>query len=222
MQLYTYCLRFDDGAAPNPFWGICTLAICKPAIRRTAKIGDWVVGLGSANSPLGDISDCVVYVMRVSDKRSLRVYDILCRARYEGKIPDWHSSDFNRRVGDCIYDYGSGSPPRLRLAVHDERNRQRDLSGENVLVSDHFYYFGDRPIKLPQHLFGLIHSQQGHRVKADQPYSDAFVQWILLSGFELNKLYGEPQLKAEFAPDAETRNKCAERDLEDEDESDIC
>lgn len=32
--LYTYCIPYDDGAAPNPYWGICTLVICKPVIRR--------------------------------------------------------------------------------------------------------------------------------------------------------------------------------------------
>jgi hypothetical protein len=45
--LFTYCIPYDDGAAPNPFWGLCTLAICKPSIRRVAKEGDWVVGTGS-------------------------------------------------------------------------------------------------------------------------------------------------------------------------------
>ena len=41
-KLYSYCLPYDDGAAPNPFWGTCTLVICKPAIRRTARVGDWI------------------------------------------------------------------------------------------------------------------------------------------------------------------------------------
>jgi len=44
--LYTYCIPYDDGAAPNPYWGICTLVICKPVIRRTAEVGDWIVGTG--------------------------------------------------------------------------------------------------------------------------------------------------------------------------------
>jgi hypothetical protein len=39
---FTYCLRFDDGAAPNPYYGFCTLTICKPAIRRVAKPGERV------------------------------------------------------------------------------------------------------------------------------------------------------------------------------------
>jgi len=42
-DLYSYTVRYDDGAAPNPFNGMCTLAICKPAIRRTAAPGDATV-----------------------------------------------------------------------------------------------------------------------------------------------------------------------------------
>ncbi len=38
--LYTYCIPYDDGAAPNPFWGQCTLVICKPRIRKVARPGD--------------------------------------------------------------------------------------------------------------------------------------------------------------------------------------
>ena len=35
MKLYTYCIPYDSGAAPNPFWETCTLAICKPVILKT-------------------------------------------------------------------------------------------------------------------------------------------------------------------------------------------
>jgi hypothetical protein len=41
-RLFSYTIPVDDGAAPNPFRGMCTLAICKPTIRRVAKKGDWV------------------------------------------------------------------------------------------------------------------------------------------------------------------------------------
>lgn len=46
-KLYSYCIPCDDGAAPNPFEGVCTLVICKPRIRLTAEVGDWIVGTGS-------------------------------------------------------------------------------------------------------------------------------------------------------------------------------
>ena len=66
MRLFSYCLTCDSGAAPNPFWELCTLAICKPVIRRVASIGDWVLGFGSTHSPIGNIADYVVYAMGAS------------------------------------------------------------------------------------------------------------------------------------------------------------
>jgi Nucleotide modification associated domain 2 len=98
MMLYSYCLRYDDGAAPNPYWGVCTVVICKPAIRRTAHVGDWVVGLGAVSSPIGDISGQVVYAMRVTSVMSMRQYDDHCQKLLSGKIPDWNNRDFRRRM----------------------------------------------------------------------------------------------------------------------------
>ena len=36
MTVYSYIVAYDSGFAPNPFHGTCTLACCKPTIRRTA------------------------------------------------------------------------------------------------------------------------------------------------------------------------------------------
>jgi len=215
MKLYSYCLRYDDGAAPNPFWGICTLVICKPVIRRSAQVGDWIVGLGSANSPLGDISSCVVYAMKVSDKMTMQDYDKYCQTYIPRKLPKWRSrKDYRLRVGDCIYDYSHGEPPKLRWSVHDESNRERDLGGKYALISNHFFYFGDKPLKLPNRLRPIIHATQGHKSNSNQPYLEEFVKWISNCGFKPNKLYGEPQLKSEFITDEDIRAKCALRDLE--------
>ncbi len=43
-MIRTYVVTHDYGFAPNPFGGVLTLACCKPQIRRTARIGDWIVG----------------------------------------------------------------------------------------------------------------------------------------------------------------------------------
>jgi len=72
------------GLAPNPFWGLCTLALCKPIIRRTAKIGDWVIGTGSARthtqkSVFEKFSGSIVYAMKITDRKSLEEYDQYCR-----------------------------------------------------------------------------------------------------------------------------------------------
>jgi hypothetical protein len=117
--LYSYVLRYDDGAAPNPFWEICTLTICKPAIRRTAEIGDWVIGTGSKNSKINDgntydLSDSVVYAMKITDKKSLADYDQFCREKLQNKIPNWFDRDWRKRMGDCIYDFSNGIEPTTR------------------------------------------------------------------------------------------------------------
>ena len=33
MIIYQYVLKVDHGFAPNPFYGVCTLACCKPRMR---------------------------------------------------------------------------------------------------------------------------------------------------------------------------------------------
>ena len=58
MKLYSYIVAHDGGFAPNPFWGYCTLANCKPKIRQTAKVGDWIVGLSSKPKGNWVITQC--------------------------------------------------------------------------------------------------------------------------------------------------------------------
>jgi hypothetical protein len=193
MRLYSYCLRYDDGAAPNPYWGICTLVICKPAIRRTAEIGDWIVGMGSANSPIGDISTCVVYAMKVTSKLIMKEYDRFCKTSLPKKIPQWRSRDYRLRMGDCIYEYGTGEHPKMRWGVHSENERKRDLSGKYALLSKKFYYFGNQPVQLPEYLYPIIQATQGHKSNQNEPYVRIFVDWIESLGFRKNKLYGNPQ-----------------------------
>ena len=49
-RVYMYVVDRDFGFAPNPFHGVCTLATCKPAIRKGARVGDWVIGMGGSRS----------------------------------------------------------------------------------------------------------------------------------------------------------------------------
>src|SRR5439155_24525437 len=98
-RLFTYVLRWDDGAAPNPFWGLCSLVICKPAIRRTATEGDWIAGTGSKKTPVGDMSGKLVYAMRVTRKMTMEAYDTFTRNERPEKIPDSRSKDWRRWLG---------------------------------------------------------------------------------------------------------------------------
>jgi len=40
-ELHSYVVARDYGFAPNPFFGFCTLATCKPRLRSVAQVGDW-------------------------------------------------------------------------------------------------------------------------------------------------------------------------------------
>ena len=64
-RVYIYVVARDFGFAPNPFHGFCTLATCKPRIRRKAEVGDWVIGMGGDR--LNATGRCI-YAMRVSAK----------------------------------------------------------------------------------------------------------------------------------------------------------
>jgi hypothetical protein len=193
-RLFSYCIPIDDGAAPNPFWGLCTLVICKPKIRRAASVGDWIVGTGSCHSPIGDVSSRIVYAMRVSKKLPMSEYDAFAREHCPGKIPDWSHDDPRRRLGDAIYDFRS-NPPRLRPSVHNEGNRERDLSGGYALISDHFFYFGDQPRLLPPALRRIARQRQGHRSVANDALLKPFLAWLDRLGLRANRLYGTPQLQ---------------------------
>jgi len=191
-RLYTYTIPIDDGAAPNPFRNMMSLAICKPDIRRTAREGDWVAGLGSKDAHSGNLSGRLVYAMRVEEILSLRGYDLNASARWPHRIPNVNSGDLSERLGDCIYDYSGGSTPTQRSSVHGPKNIQTDLSGRNVLISRDFYYFGNRAIPLPEHLLPICHQTQGHKSQLNDPYVDSFVKWIRDLGLKASQMYGWP------------------------------
>lgn len=192
--LYTYCIPYDNGAAPNPFWDVCTMVICKPAIRRAAQVGDWVVGTGSTHSPIGDIGGQVVYAMRVSQKMTMHEYELYAQEYLPNKIAKRYDHDVRRRLGDAIFDF-STDPPNVRLSIHDISHREHDLNGKYALLSDHFFYFGDKPRKLPPELLPIVRQAQGHRSRLNDPYIQPFLKWLYSLKLKPNALYGNPQIQ---------------------------
>lgn len=211
-RLFSYTIPVDDGAAPNPFQGMCSLAICKPGIRRVAKRDDWVAGLGSKNSHSGDFSGHLVFAMRVEEVISLKEYDRQAPARWPHRIPNVHSADLSNRLGDCIYDYSQPSrSPSQRPGVHGAGNVETDLGGENVLISRDFYYFGCRPISLPDYLLPICHQTQGHRSDSNARYADQFVAWLRSLGLTQG-MHGWP----DFMVDWSGCDGCSIRRLDDQ------
>ena len=164
-RIYTYIITHDTGYAPNPFRGYCTLACCKPRIRRTARTGDWVVGMTSARRGR---PQRLVYAMRVD--RVLTFSEYWKDGRFEAKKPVWstHDEPTVASVGDNCYEPVGRGQPRQVPCRHSRRDgsasggaRRRDLSGKHVLVSWTYSYFGAKRRRLPA---GLPIPGIGHRV----------------------------------------------------------
>lgn len=204
MRLFSYTVTHDYGSAPNPYWDVCTLTICKPVIRRVAQKGDWIVGL-RGNS--------VVYAMRVTDRKTLAEYDRYCQSSLRKKLPDWRSRDCARRAGDCIYDFATASTPTLREGIHSAENMETDLSGVNALLSTDFYYFGNNALPLPKRLHPIV-QKRGHKSDANDPYKDTFVRWICASRMAHNRVMADPELKNELILPG-CRLECSSRDLQE-------
>lgn len=191
-RLFSYIVRVDDGAAPNPFHGMCTLAICKPKIRSVAKAEDWVVGVGGKKAPSGNLSYHLIYAMKVEEVVSLHDYNARAQKEWPHRIPDLKSLDLASRLGDCIYYDFSGSTASQRAGVHGPANIETDLGGKNALISRDFYYFGSQAIPLPKELHDICPVTQGHRSTKNQPYVNTFVSWIRGLGYQQGQLYGWP------------------------------
>jgi hypothetical protein len=215
--LYSYCIPFDDGAAPNPYWGLCTLAICKPVIRRNASVGDWVVGTGSKKHHM---ENKVIYAMKITDVMTLAEYNDFCLLNFPNKIPDMQDKNLAMRAGDCIYYYESGRYIQ-RKGVHNDGNYSTDTNGKNVLLSDHFFYFGDKPVDLPKDLHPIVKQSQGHKSIFNNNYMESFITWIetsLETKPYLNQLKSQPHLLKDIFENLDTedsascRNKCSRED----------
>ena len=155
-RIYSYVVRYDSGFAPNPFYSYCTLATCKPDIRRSAQVGDWVVGSASDNRRIRR-GGHLVYAMRVTEIMSFDGYS--ADPRFAPKKP-FRKGSRKQSCGDNIYyRYDPEGGWQQRDSFHSRENGEphpshtrRDTSVNRVLISDHFVYFGGEGSKFPGHL----------------------------------------------------------------------
>jgi hypothetical protein len=140
--MFAYVVARDYGFAPNPFGGFCTLATCKPDIRRIAQIGDWVIGTGSAQR---NRKGYLVYAMKVTESMTFDAY--WADPRFQHKKPNLRSS-MKLAYGDNIYHRDGGvwaqadSHHSFAGGVRNERNIENDTQADRVLVSTEYAYWG--------------------------------------------------------------------------------
>lgn len=185
MKLYTYVVARDYGFAPNPFFGRCTLATCKPVIRKGAQVGDWVAGTGSKRYGLGD---WLIYAMRVGETLTFDEY--WEDPRFRLKRPNLHGS-LKQAFGDNIYHRVPSNGRWCQEKSHhshsngqtNRANVQKDTRVNRVLVSDWFVYFGKDAVEIPVRFRQgkeetVIRPGQGHLVNFRPGFKEEFIEWV--------------------------------------------
>ena len=149
MSSYSYKIIRDYGFAPNPFFGFCTLACCKPHIRKKALVDDWIIGTGASGN---NLLNRLIFIMKVTEKLSFEEY--WNDKRFSKKKPVLNGSLIQLH-GDNIY-YKESNSWRQVDSHHslpdgklNAENLKQDTSGNYVLISNQFIYLGDNHIEVP-------------------------------------------------------------------------
>lgn len=153
-----YKMTVDNGGAPCVKARLLTLAICKPAIRRTAEKGDIIIRF-SANRLYAH--NCAIFIAKVTEKLDGRKY--------------YFQPQYSNRP-DCIYRWVGGKFRYKRGAkYHSKEDLPHDLgsppqySNAHVLFSRTFRYFGEKGCRKFEDKYAHIASKirllaKGHRV----------------------------------------------------------
>lgn len=191
-----YVVDRDFGFAPNPFHGSCTLATCKPLIRKQAQRNDWVIGMGG--SRLKATGRCV-YAMRITAALSFNGY--WAGEAYFDKRPVRNGSRV-MMVGDNIYHRDAVTDTWQQLDSHHSNpngtpnlvNVEKDTKVDRVLISRDFFYFGKSAPAAPKGLLGAMgfKNRIGHRV-FDLSDCASFFDWLVSEHrADRNLIAGDP------------------------------
>ena len=186
MKLYSYVIPRDYGFAPNPFHGFCTLATCKPEIRKRAQIGDWVIGTGS--KPRG-IENRLVYILEVSEILSFNQY--WQDPRFYNKRPNLYGSR-KMAYGDNIYHRNlkdgswlqENSHHSLYSGLPNLSNVENDTKTDRVLISKVFTYWGGNGPLIPQRFIkekqtNILKRGPSHKCNFPEKFVNDFLRWYI-------------------------------------------
>ncbi len=196
MNNFSYKIEHDFGLAPNPFGGYCTLAVCKSGIRsnKNLQVGSWIFGTGSQK--LKNLNK-LIYAMQVEEKLTFNQYWNDPRFQYKKPIIN---GTLVQMYGDNFYHQDDNNTWIQENSAHSLGNEKpnvnhtkRDVSGEFVLVSTNFFYFGDNAIDVPKKFIKDIfcngRGMRGPSISIESV--GKFVTW-LSENYEKGILHGDP------------------------------
>lgn len=195
MRVHTYVIATDAGSAPNYDPPAVTLAVCKPGIRKKAKVGDLVLAFAGAElKPFSGHS--VVWAGIVSEVLTFTEY--WNDRRFASKKPDRTvvPDNFYKPTGNGDFDWQPNP-------VHGPEKKNRDTGGLNVLVFDHAWRFGAFGPLLPED-FGL-RMNGGRRKEKVADLTDSVWQRLEIW------LNAQPLVTIEAASDRKSSRSCTLR-----------
>ena len=178
VNLYRYIVRYDTGFAPNPYHEFCTIATCKPKIRKAAQPGDWIMGLGSAQA---ERDGQLVYAMRVSETLAFDEY--WNDPRFAYKKPR-QGSNYEGTCGDNVYRWHDEMGVWIQeKCFHCDDNLAEDTNADRVLIGAEFVYYGGAAIDLPveflargEDYFCRFRNHQVHNLPTD--LKNGVIEWL--------------------------------------------
>ncbi len=185
-SLFSYVVRYDSGFAPNPFHGYCTLATCKPGVRKQARVGDWVVGTASGGAAVRRRGH-LVYAMQVTEILTTAQY--WSDPRFRCKRPDL-CHNWVAASGDNIYAPTEHGGWQQLDSYHSEKDGRpnpnhvkRDTSVERVLVSDNYVYYGGEGPKLSKRFLSgeamdLLRGPRNYQREREEEVIASFEEWL--------------------------------------------
>lgn len=155
MRVFRYVIQYDGGNAPNYAPPFVTLAVCKPRVRKAARVGDMV--LGFQGRKLGGHPHGVRWAGIVGEK--LRFDQYWMDSRFESKKPSYSDQS------DNIYAIGPEGIFQVPNKVHGDENINTDLRGIYVLVFSRWWIYGPSAPVMPSEMNLRIQlpNRRGHR-----------------------------------------------------------
>jgi hypothetical protein len=193
MKLLKYVMTSDSGLAPNPFFGVCSLALCTPNhMNARLKPGDWVVAHSSANT-----GHKLVYAMRLTKVLDMHSYFV----NFPQKRPVPNGT-YEQQCGDNLYFRDSDRWARLPSAEHNSVDDFIKDRGRPVFISEgpeNYWYFGAGSALRELEGFAdrfpwLLKDRQGFSYIYDEQRIAAFTSW--LEEFRQRGLIGQPRDRA--------------------------
>ena len=180
MTVYSYVIEHDLGFAPNPFHGVCTLACCKPEIRKTAHVGDYILGTGAAKP---NLNSHLIFWMRIDEIMTFDQY--WEDKRFRRKKPVMPGTTY-LRYGDNIYHRDGDEEYKQEDSFHSLDDGSVSLGDlkrdtgttDKVLIGHEFAYWGRSGVKLPDYLQGFVKKGPSHRCKFTDDQIAALMAWL--------------------------------------------